>query len=244
MRAKKIILLVVGVPVGLLGLALGSAGGFLTWVHATQRDDGYITTDPKPFATGESALVSEALDLALGTTGGPGDWVPDLGDITMRIRFTGGEAESLFVGIAPSSDADAYLDGIGHSVITEVSSRPFRVSYREESGPPPTSSPGDETFWVAQSSGSGTQTLLWDVREGDWTVVAMNADGSPGVAVEAAVGAKAGFFLPLALGLLFGGLLILAIGTLMVVAGAMVRPRRPEQAAAPDQPAPVTAKKG
>jgi hypothetical protein len=44
--------------------------------------------------------------------------------------------------------------------------------------------------WVAQSSGSGRQQITWPVENGDWTVVVMNADASPGVAVETTAGAE------------------------------------------------------
>ena len=42
--------------------------------------------------------------------------------------------------------------------------------------------------WVAQAEGAGTQTLRWTVRGGDWMVVVMNPDGSPGVTVRVDVG--------------------------------------------------------
>jgi hypothetical protein len=54
---------------------------------------------------------------------------------------------------------------------------------------PPTKQP----IWDASVHGTGTQTLTWDVRDGDWSVVVMNADGSPGVHADVSAGARIGF---------------------------------------------------
>jgi len=54
----------------------------------------------------------------------------------------------------------------------------------------------------------GTQTVTWKVREGDWSVVLMNADGSRGVSADIDLGAKLSFLLWVAIGLLMGGVLV------------------------------------
>ena len=236
MQAKKVTLLVAGVLVGLLGLILASAGGFLVWAYGTQREDGYFTRQAEPFATARYALVSDDIDLRLGTTAGPGDWIPDLGDIQVRLRVTDPQGNAVFVGIAPATDVARYLEGVGHSVISRIEDNPFRVTYRDVDGGEPVSQPEDQAFWVASTSGPGTQTLLWDVREGEWDVVVMNADAGPDVGVRASVGARADFMLPLTLGLLIFGLIALAGGTLMVVAGARVPPARTSEEGPPREP--------
>lgn len=40
--------------------------------------------------------------------------------------------------------------------------------------------PGEQEFWVAESSGVGTRTVTWSVEPGEWTVVVANSDGSAG----------------------------------------------------------------
>src|SRR5215212_8598733 len=64
--------------------------------------------------------------------------------------------------------------------------------------------PAGEDIWSASTSGTGTQSLEWDIEDGDWSAVVMNADGSPGVDVRASAGAGASFLQPLGLGLLGG----------------------------------------
>ena len=48
--------------------------------------------------------------------------------------------------------------------------------------------PATALDWSAQAEGTGTQTLRWTARTGDWTVVVMNPDGSPGVTARTDVG--------------------------------------------------------
>jgi len=72
------------------------------------------------------------------------------------------------------------------------------------------------------------------VREGDWSVVLMNSDGSRGVAANIDVGAKMSFLLWVAIGGLLGGVLVTGGSAALVVLAA--RTRRPQ----PPPPVPPT----
>jgi hypothetical protein len=102
----------------------------------------------------------------------------------------------------------------------------------------PQAPPTEESFWAASASGVGTQTLTWKVRDGDWSVVLMNADGSRGVGADVDLGAKLSFLLWVAIGLLIGGVLVVGGSTALIVLAAR-RPRPP-----PTSPAPPTAGSG
>jgi hypothetical protein len=79
------------------------------------------------------------------------------------------------------------------------------------------------------------------VRDGDWSIVLMNADGSRGIAADVDVGAKMSFLLWVAIGVLIGGLLVTAGSTALIVLAART-PRgqtaQPEPPAADRTPAP------
>ena len=113
----------------------------------------------------------------------------------------------------------AYLDGVAQARIDDVEVDPFRVEYDFTDGADQAEPPGEQDFWVAQ--GTDDQPLEWELEGGDWVVVVMNADGSSGVSVDAAVAAKVDWLLPLALGLLIGGFVFVVVGSLLLVFGAI-----------------------
>ena len=75
------------------------------------------------------------------------------------------------------------------------------------------------TIWAASTQGSGSQTLDLGLEDGDWSVIVMNADGSPGVQVDVSAGAKVPYLTAIGWGLLGGGTGLLAVATLLVVLG-------------------------
>jgi hypothetical protein len=115
----------------------------------------------------------------------------------------------VFAGIARTTDVERYLAGAAHTEVTDIETSPFDVDYDEREGTRRPSPPADERIWAASVEGSGRQTLDWDVREGRWSVVVMNPDGSRGVAADVGAGVSIGFLEPLGWGLLGGGGLLL-----------------------------------
>ena len=51
--------------------------------------------------------------------------------------------------------------------------------------------PGTAGVWAAQAAGTGTQMVRWTAQDGGWMAVAMNPDGSAGVAARADAGVSA-----------------------------------------------------
>ena len=86
---------------------------------------------------------------------------------------------------------------------------------------------GNRASGWPKNKASGTQTLEWELEQGDWTVVIMNADASAPVAATMSVGARFGILTPIVIGLTAGG---------VVLAGDRDhthRPRRPAATASP-----------
>jgi hypothetical protein len=221
--AGRVVLIVLGSLGVLLGLVLLVGGGFLLWADRTQRDDGYLTTPTERFATPTYALTRSRLDV---DTGGE-RWVLNeswFGKV--RIRGESAHDKTLFIGIGPEAEVSRYLGSVAHANVQDVDFDPFRATYLAVAGGPPEARPTDQTFWAASASGVGTQTLTWKVRDGDWSVVLMNADGSRGVAADVDVGAKLSFILWVAIGALLGGLGVTAGSAALIVLAAR-RPRPP-----------------
>ena len=182
--AGRITALVIGALLVLVSLALLGAGGTALWADRTQRDGGYVTTGVHEFSTSGSALATVSTEL--GSAGVGWLYSPGLLD-EVRIRVTpASSGPPLFVGIGPSTDVDRYLAGVNHTVISEF----WGDKAEAVDGGRPASAPGTQDFWVASDTGPGARTLEWDPTDGSWTVVVMNADGRPGIAVGADLGAR------------------------------------------------------
>lgn len=240
MRANKVIALVFGSIAALLALGLGIGGTVLLWAHGTQRDSaGYYSTGSERFSTATYALTSEAVDLGGGVRDEHPLPVRNVG--TLRVRAESVSGGAVFVGLAARSDVARYLGATAHDEITDVRFDPFRPTYTRRDGTATPAPPAAQPFWVASAEGPGRQALTWDVESGEWAVVVMNADASPGVEVDASLGLKTGLLLPIGIGLLAAALVTAAVATALLVAGAR-RDTRGGMAPAPPagEAAPVT----
>ncbi len=228
----RVLMIVAGILIVLGAGVVALVGAGLTWAHTTQRDaDGFFSTSAERLDTATPVITSDRLDLGVS----PADtrWF-DVGDLaTVRIEVDGAGESTAFVGIGPATEVAGYLDGVAQARIEDIRVDPFRVEYDFSDGAVEADPPTEQGFWAAQ--GTDGQPLEWELEGGDWVVVVMNADGSAGVSVDAAVAAKVDWLLPLALGLLVGGFVFVVIGSLLLVFGAIGLSRH--SAALPAAPA-------
>ena len=224
MSAGRIVLIVLGSLGALFGLGLLAGGGFLLWADRTQRDDGYVTTPTERFASPTYAMTRTRLEV---DTDGPGWVLNDTWFGKVRIRGESPGTKMLFIGIGPAPAVAKYLGSVEHANVQDIEFDPFRVDYLRIEGDAPQGPPTEQSFWAASSSGVGTQTLTWQVRDGDWSVVVMNADGSRGVAADLDLGAKLSGLIWVAIGLLLGGVLVVVGSTALIVLAARKRQAPP-----------------
>jgi hypothetical protein len=226
-RAGGITLIILGSIVALIALGLLAGGGVLMWADRTQRDTaGYLTSPSTRLVTSSYAIAATDLTVA---TDAPGWHVSNGALGSVRIVATAGTANPLFIGIAPSADVQQYLDGVAYEQLQGFVGMPGGPDYLRHSGAAP-ASPVSQSFWHAHVSGSGTQSLTWNLSTGHWAVVLMNADSSQTVAAEVSIGATAPFLFRLALGLLIGGgVALLVAGALLFGGISMARSREPGQ---------------
>ena len=220
MKPRRVMLLVLASIIAVIGFGLLAAGARVGWAHGTQRDDaGFFTTSNERFATDSFALTSDGIDLGQP---GPDDWWADRDLATVRINVDNADARPVFVGIGPQSDVEAYLADIPHDVITDPDFHRFSVDYlRENAGGTSTPAPPtDQAFWVAQASGEASQRLTWDLEPGNWAIVVMNADATPNVVADIDLGGQVSYLVPIAIGLVIGGIVLLAMAAAMIIGGA------------------------
>ena len=203
--AGRIVALVAGSILILACVALLGGAGVLTWAD---QQGGYLATGNATYSTDSYALASDPVHLH-GAWGWLGRFA---GDVRLRVTATS-PGTPVFVGIGPAGDVSRYLAGTSYTSVTAFGDHDL-TQHRGSMVPAPPSSALD---WEAQVSGPGTQTLRWTVHTGDWTVVVMNPDGSPGVAVRADVGVASPVLTSLATGLLVAGLTAGLIGAALVV---------------------------
>ena len=237
MRPGRIVMLVLGTLGALLGLGLLAGAGAMGWANYQQRDNGYFTTPPGRFAADGYALTSPRLDLMTEDRPGRG---PATVPGSILIRGSGADpAKQIFIGIAPQASVATYLADVQHSEITEVHFSPFRAQYQAVPGSRTPARPAEQIFWTASATGPGAQELKWDLRPGNWAIVIMNADASTPVGVDLQAGARSDLLWPILIGLLVGGLLLLAVGVPLIIAGAAGLGRGlPHQPGAPQRPGP------
>jgi hypothetical protein len=212
----RILLTVFGSVAALVALALLLAAVALGIAH-TQRDaDGFFTTSTERHATATHALTHEGV--RIGDVSELPDWLDDrFGQV--RVRATSPDGTALFVGVGRTADVERYLRGVAHEQVTDFDADPFRTQTRPVAGGAPRGAPGHEAFWARTASGAGTQTLSWELAEGTWSLVLMNADGSRGVAADLELGAEVGFLPAAALLAALLGVLVGLVSVALLVAG-------------------------
>lgn len=220
--AGRVAAVVVGLLLVIIGLGVLAGGAAVRVTDTVFRDStGYLMSSSVPLAAPSHALVSEDAHLVDGVPAVdlPGRWLG-----TVKVEASTSDRDGVFVGIARSADVDAYLDGVGHSVVHELDTGGGSPQLEPVPGGAPAADPGDSTIWVASAAGPGTRTLTWPVQEGEWTLVVMNADAAAPVEAEVAVGTTAPAMGDLAWSLLVAGVVVTCVG-LVVLTAALVRRR-------------------
>jgi hypothetical protein len=220
----RIVGLVLASLLALFSLGVISAGGALAWAHESRDADGFLSTSTESLTTPTAALTSAKVDINVGGVG----WFADhLG--TIRITATSTNGKPIFIGIAPQTAVLGWLGSTGIDQIKNLQFEPFEVTLNRSPGSVTAlSAPSSQTFWVARGTGSTTQTLNWKVTSGNWAVVVANADGSPGVAVAARLGAKFSWLGALSIGLIIAGVVLFIIAVVIIIL-ILRRRRRPIQ---------------
>jgi hypothetical protein len=223
MKKPSIALVITGALASLFAVGLLAIGG-LAFIGESQKDsDGYLSTDTHQFEAGTRALATENLDVDLDA----GNWVLDTTDLgKVRLQVESRDQKPMFVGIARTSDVEDYLQGVSHSTLTDVSTSPFEADYDNHAGDRRPVAPADSQIWVASEHGSGKQTLNWEIEDGNYSVVVMNADGSAGVDADISTGADIPFLDDIGWSAVGSGSFVLLIGIALLIVGIR-RPSNP-----------------
>lgn len=189
------------------------AAAALATVLAVGGSDGFITAPAARVETSSSAIVTQPIDLESSLADAA---VPEI-----RIAVTAGRegGDAIFVGIGPSDAVSEYLDGVAVAELGGVRGNPPRIQIREIDGTVAADSPDAQSFWVASASGAGVQTATWVLEPGDWTLVIMNSDASPGIDSSLRIGVEAPWAAPVAAVFAIVSAISLLVGLALLISG-------------------------
>jgi hypothetical protein len=235
-QGPRVPFVIAGAITALFAIGAFVVGGATLWIDSKKDDQGFISTRSHSFDTRTAALASENLDVNLDGA----EWLVNSDHYgKVRLKVEPRDGNPVFVGIARTSDVSRYLGGVAHTTVTDVAYDPFDAAYRDHGGARRAARPADRHIWAASAQGDGRQTLTWNVEDGNWSVVVMNADGSAGVHAGVSAGARVAYLAAIGWSSLGAGVLLLAgAAGLFVLSG---RPPRRSRTAPTATPQPVTA---
>jgi hypothetical protein len=214
-NAARIVLLVFGILFVLAAFGLIVGGGVVLAVDSSLKDEqGYFMTGFKPVQVDSSMVVTQPADIDMNT--GWDRW--NRSRVTLKVEaYNDDRTKPVFIGIARASDLNPYLRDSAYDEITGFDFPNDRIEFRPHAGKAGSIPPTSSSFWVASANGAGTQTLLWDISGGDYSLVVMNSDGTYPLETHVAIGAKLpGIVNGVGWGLLISGIVVLIIGGVMI----------------------------
>lgn len=213
----------------LVGGACATAGGLAAYTFGS---DGRFESDDGTLESPTRALVFEADDIGDQEPGE--DWLDDSG-IKVSLSAEARDGGAIFVGLAHADDIESYLDGFEHDVVTDIDFDPFRLRTVRAGGSGSPERPAEQDIWLESAAGPGRQEIEHGLESGDFRVVVMNADASPGIDAEGTLGVKIPWVFWAGIGLLIAGVVVALLAIVAIVAAAASHRSPP---AAPAQPAP------
>jgi len=214
---RRVALIILGSIVALIALASLAGGGTALWADQTQRDSSGLFTQAGHRVTTDSYAVTQ--------DGVSVHHLPGFADngklLRVRIDARSETGRPLFVGVARDRDVAAYLANVSHSKLRDYAVATSDQEYDSFAGTKRPAPPATARIWAASTTGSAP--LTWKVRNGDWTVVLMNADGSSHVAAGVKLGFGISYLGRLTAGLLALGAAMLVLAVFLIVRGGRRR---------------------
>jgi hypothetical protein len=215
----RVVALIAGSVIGVGGLAVLTGGAAMQVVHHTVRDDaGFVRLADNQVTSAGYAVVTPPVRIESASAGLPRRMLGEL-----RIRVLPDAGRTVFVGLAPTDDVDGYLSGVARTIPGSGGD-----DDQDLAGGAPTGPPTQQGFWDVSQVGTSPFDLTWSPRNGDWSLVLMNADGSADVGADVEVGAELPWLGGLGATAFFVGLVLTAAG-ITLVASSTRRASAPQQ---------------
>jgi hypothetical protein len=196
-----VLLLVGGLAAIVAGLAAPAAPG-----------NGYLSTPTVPVNTYTAAITGAPATIADNA------WPRRIGAGRRTRVVATGLNGPIFLGVARTSDVDAWLAGTARYDLVRLGADPryHRLPGAVRALP---GRPDARSFWLARASGTGEIRLDWAATDEPLTVVLANSEGSADVAATVQVAASAPGLLRLRTALPLLGVLVALAGLALLGAG-------------------------
>jgi hypothetical protein len=125
---------------------------------------------------------------------------------------------TMFLGIGPTADVNAYLQNVPIDVIEQID-QPGAARTSSVAGDAQPAPPGDQAFWAITAAGDAP-TLSWTAQPGSWTLVVMAAKPTRSLDVTATGSVTLPILGPLGFVVLAIAVAVLALGAWIVVRAA------------------------
>jgi hypothetical protein len=221
----QIAAIVVGGLLALFGLGVALSGGAILVLFGS---DGTLESGSQSLSTPTTALVS-----AVANIDGTGEVADVVGDPEVRLSVTTRRpGDGVFVGIGRAADVERYLARSPIEEVSDIEVDPFELSGRRmRPGPSRPDPPASRRFWVAEGSDRDTATMRWNLTDGDYRLVVMNADGRRNVQADGSVEVEIPHLPTVGWVLLGVGVLLLLGGVAAIVLAGVALARRPSPGA-------------
>ncbi len=215
---RSVAAIVVGSVLLVLGFLTAASGAALLAVFDS---DGKVMSNDQVLSTSTTALVAD-----LGSVRAAADLGQVSGPPTLHVTTDSAEGEPVFVGIARAEDVDRYMATLSHDRVLDFELSPFELTTEWEQGLVVAPRPGAETFWAAQVETDDAAELTWPMRDGNYQVVIMNADGSAAVSTVSSIGVSLPDSTAIWVMVIGVGAALLVGGGVLIFVGARREPAR------------------
>jgi|LSQX01.2.fsa_nt_gb hypothetical protein len=222
MRLLKAVSVILGVLLALTGVLSAASGVLVLVVDRLYSDSsGFFST--ATHTVGSNGFVLTVPDVNGQLSGRWQSWGLSHAQATVRVTGSSRLPTPVFIGVAPTAQVSKYVSGVARDRITSIDLRAGSVEYDHVDGTVLPGDPAKQDIWVAEVGGAGSQTLEWELQDGDWALLVMNGDASAPVAVDVRLSARFDIIEPLIIGLMAGGVAVLALGIVLLVFGTRRR---------------------
>jgi hypothetical protein len=217
---RKLVRLLPGGTLAVLGTLVAVGGGGVLAAFGT---DGRLNSGPHLVSTPAAAIVSPVANI--NNTSGVATIA---GQPTVRISVSPVQSTAgAFVGIGRAADVDRYLARVTTAEVSSLSSDRYSISGVRHGDQANAQPPATQHFWAAKASSTRAAELNWKIRDGQYRVVIMSANGHGGFATTSAIGVTIPHIALYALAALLLGLLIAGGGTGLLIRATAPRDHSP-----------------